>query len=125
MLTGRKNLAKTSGQPGKTQKLNYFLIDRSWYIVDLPGYGYAKISKAQRQKWQRMIQDYILRRKQLLYLFLLIDGRIPPQVIDMEFITWLGISKIPFVIVFTKNDLAHFAKQAIRDLRSRTPQRQL
>ena len=104
MLTGRKNLAKTSGQPGKTQKLNYFLIDRSWYIVDLPGYGYAKISKAQRQKWQRMIQDYILRREQLLYLFLLIDGRIPPQAIDMEFITWLGISKIPFVIVFTKND---------------------
>ena len=69
MLTGRKNLAKTSGQPGKTQKLNYFLIDRSWYIVDLPGYGYAKIFKAQRQKWQRMIQDYILRRNSFFIFF--------------------------------------------------------
>ena len=103
-LTGRKKLAKISGSPGKTILINHFLINREWYLVDLPGYGFAKRSKTERAKWQKMIRNYILKRTNLLTLFVLVDLRLPPQAIDLEFIEWLGISQIPFVIVFTKAD---------------------
>jgi GTP-binding protein len=103
-LTGKRKLAKISGTPGKTILINHFLINREWYLVDLPGYGFAKRSKTERQKWQKMIKSYILNRTNLLTLFVLVDLRIPPQKIDLEFIEWLGVSQIPFVIVFTKAD---------------------
>jgi GTP-binding protein len=103
-LTGQRKLAKISGTPGKTILINHFLINREWYLVDLPGYGFAKRSKTERGKWQKMIRSYILNRTNLLTLFVLVDLRIPPQTIDLEFIDWLGISQIPFVIVFTKAD---------------------
>lgn len=104
MLTGRKKLAKTSSTPGKTMLINHFVINKEWYLVDLPGYGYAKRSKSERQKWDKMIKKYILNRTNLLSMFVLIDSRIPPQQIDSEFIEWLGVSNIPFVIAFTKAD---------------------
>ncbi len=104
MLTGRKKLVKVSGTPGKTITINHFLINREWYLVDLPGYGYAKRSKTERQKWNRMIRGYILKRSNLLSVFLLVDTRHEPQKADMEFIDWLGLSKIPFALVFTKED---------------------
>lgn len=104
MLTGRKELARTSKKPGKTQLINYFLINQQWHLVDLPGYGYAKISKKKRQEWERMIQDYLVRRIQMQCAFVLIDAMIPPQPIDLDFINWLGEMRIPFVLVFTKTD---------------------
>ncbi|MFY9309717.1 MAG: ribosome biogenesis GTP-binding protein YihA/YsxC [Bacteroidia bacterium] len=104
MLCMRKDLAKTSGKPGKTQLINHFLINESWYLVDLPGYGYAKVAREQREKWQTFIEDYILERPNLMCTFVLIDSRIPPQKIDLEFMGWLGEHHIPFVIVFTKID---------------------
>ena len=104
MLTGRTALAKTSATPGKTILINHFLINGNWYLVDLPGYGYAKRSMQQRDELQRMITGYILRREQMMNLFLLIDSRHEPQRIDMEFIEWLGENGIPFSIVFTKSD---------------------
>jgi len=104
MLTGRTNLAHTSKKPGKTQLLNYFLINQQWHLVDLPGYGYAKISKKKRQEWERMIQDYLVKRLQMQCAFVLIDSMIPPQKIDLEFMDWLGKMRIPFVIVYTKTD---------------------
>lgn len=104
MLCGRKAIAHTSKKPGKTQLLNYFLVDSSWYLVDLPGYGYAKISKRQRQQWEKMIQNYLVKRPTLQCAFVLIDSRIPPQKIDLEFINWLGEMQIPFVLAFTKSD---------------------
>ena len=104
MLTGRTALAKTSATPGKTILINHFLINGNWYLVDLPGYGYAKRSMQQRDELQRMITGYILRREQMMNLFLLIDSRHEPQRIDMEFIEWLGETGIPFSIVFTKSD---------------------
>lgn len=104
MLTGRKNLAKISGTPGKTRLINHFIINDSWYLVDLPGYGYAKISKQEKKKWKGFIQTYITKRENLACLFVLIDSRHSPQKIDLEFINSLGASKIPFVIVFTKSD---------------------
>lgn len=104
MLTGRNKLAKTSGRPGKTQTINYFLINQGWHLVDLPGYGWAKVSKSARQSWSKMIRDYLLYREQLLSLFILVDSRLPPQKIDMEFIQWVGEHQIPFCIVFTKGD---------------------
>lgn len=104
MLTGRTKLAKISSSPGKTRLINHFLINKKWYLVDLPGYGYAKISKTERVKWTEMINQYLLNRKNLVCLFVLIDSRIPPQKIDIEFIEWLGSKKIPFVIIFTKTD---------------------
>lgn len=104
MLTGRAGLAKTSSTPGKTVLINHFLINRDWYLVDLPGYGYAKRGMQQRDELQRMITNYILRREQMMNLFLLIDVRHEPQRIDMEFIEWLGENGIPFSIVFTKAD---------------------
>lgn len=104
MMTGRKSLAKTSGSPGKTQLINHFLIDQSWYLVDLPGYGYAKTSKKNRAAWELMIQDYLINRESLQIVFVLIDSRLDPQRIDLEFIQWLGESNIPFALVFTKAD---------------------
>ena len=104
MLLGRKDLAHTSKKPGKTQLLNYYLINESWYIVDLPGYGYAKISKAKRKEWSRMIQGYLQKRQTLMCAFILLDSNIPAQKIDLEFINWMGEMRIPFVIVYTKMD---------------------
>jgi len=104
MLTGRKKLAKISSTPGKTMLINHFKINEEWYLVDLPGYGFAKRSKTERVKWEKMIKKYILNRTNMLTLFLLIDIRIEPQQIDLDFMDWLGISEIPFVITFTKAD---------------------
>lgn len=104
MLTGQKALAMTSSTPGKTMLINYFLINDAWYLVDLPGYGYAKRSKADRERLERMIKTYIAGREQMTNLFLLIDSRHKPQAIDMEFMQWLGENGIPFSIVFTKLD---------------------
>ncbi len=104
MLTGYSKLAKTSATPGKTMLINYFLINRAWHLVDLPGYGYAKRSKSEHEKLQRMISGYILRRQQMTCLFLLIDVRHEPQRIDLDFIEWLGENGVPFAIVFTKAD---------------------
>lgn len=104
MLTNKKSLAKISGKPGKTRLLNHFLINKEWYLVDLPGYGYAKVPKAERMKWERMLRNYILKRENLYCLFVLIDVRHPAQKVDLEFMEWLGVSQIPFSIVFTKSD---------------------
>ncbi len=104
MLCGRKDLAHTSKKPGKTQMINYYLINRQWHLVDLPGYGYAKISKTKRREWSRMIQDYLVKRINMQCAFVLIDAMIPPQQIDVEFVNWLGEMRIPFVLVFTKTD---------------------
>ena len=104
MLTGKTHLAKTSATPGKTVLINHFLINGNWYLVDLPGYGYARRGMGQREQFQQMISSYILRRPQMMNLFLLIDSRHEPQRIDLEFIEWLGENGIPFGIVFTKAD---------------------
>jgi GTP-binding protein len=104
MLTNNKSLAKTSVKPGKTQLINHFLINNEWYLVDLPGYGYARISKESRDKWQKMITDYLLNRETLMNVYVLVDSRIPPQQIDIDFINWLGENGVPFAIVFTKGD---------------------
>jgi GTP-binding protein len=104
MLVGQKNLAKTSARPGKTQLINHFLIDESWYLVDLPGYGYAKVAKSAKEKFQKVITQYIQKRENLYCLFVLVDVRLEPQKIDQDFITWLGESQVPFVLVFTKAD---------------------
>jgi len=104
MLTGRKGLAKVSNTPGKTQHLNFFQIDGSWHLVDLPGYGYARISKKKRAEWEKMIANYLQNRSTLVCTFVLLDAYIPPQEIDIEFINWLGEIHIPFVIVYTKTD---------------------
>ena len=104
MLTGVKGLAKTSGRPGKTQLINHFLINDEWYLVDLPGYGYARTSKTSREKWDSMMREYFLHREQLTNTFVLIDSRIPPQRIDLEFIAFLGSNGVPLTIVFTKTD---------------------
>ena len=104
MLTNNKNLAKTSGRPGKTQLINHFIVNDEWYLVDLPGYGYAKASKKSREQWSSFITRYMLERESLLYVFLLIDSRIPEQKIDLEFMEFLGTKGVPFVIVYTKMD---------------------
>lgn len=104
MLCNRKSLAKTSSRPGKTQLINHFMIDESWYLVDLPGYGWSKVSKKQKAQWGLMIEQYILQRENLQCLFVLLDGRLDPQRIDYEFIQWLGEKLIPFALVFTKSD---------------------
>jgi GTP-binding protein len=103
-LVNHKNLAKISGRPGKTQLINHFLINKAWYLVDLPGYGFAKTSKAKRAEFHDMISDYLLNRTNLMCLFVLIDSRHNPQEIDQEFIQWLSEKEIPFVMVFTKGD---------------------
>lgn len=104
MLTGKKDLAKTSGKPGKTQLINHFIINKEWYLVDLPGYGYAKASKSSRNTWERFIADYLTKRETLINIFVLIDARLEPQKIDIEFMTWCGENKLPFSMVFTKID---------------------
>ena len=104
MLCNHKGLAKTSATPGKTLLINLFLVNREWYLVDLPGYGYAKRSKSVQDQLQRMISSYMLQRQQLVNVFVLIDIRHDPQKIDREFIDWLGVSSVPFSIVFTKAD---------------------
>lgn len=103
-LANNKNLAKTSGKPGKTRLINHFLINNAWYLVDLPGYGFAKISKTKRAEFHKMINDYLLNRTNLICLFVLIDSRHSPQSIDQEFIQWLAEKKIPFTLIFTKGD---------------------
>lgn len=105
-VTNHHGLAKVSTTPGKTQLINFFNINEAWYLVDLPGYGFAKVSKADRTKFDLMIKTYIKGRELLQYVFVLIDARIPPQKIDLEFINWLGENDIPFVIVFTKMDVS-------------------
>lgn len=117
MLCNEKKLAKTSSQPGKTQTINHFLINDHWYLVDLPGYGYAKVSKDKRERWGSMIRNYVLKRETLYCVFVLVDSRLEPQKIDLEFINWLGEKEIPFSIIFTKCDKlgrntlhSHFSK---------------
>lgn len=104
MLVDRKNLAKTSGTPGKTQLINHFIINENWHIVDLPGFGYAKTSKKNRKSWEGMISSYLLHRENLVATFILIDSRLEPQKIDLDFISWLGEKELPFFLVFTKTD---------------------
>ena len=104
MLCRRKNLAKTSATPGKTLLINHFIINKEWYLVDLPGYGYAARSKAGREEIDRIITSYILGREQMTNLFVLVDSRLKPQKIDLEFMEWLGENGVPFSIVFTKLD---------------------
>ena len=104
MLTNQSKLAKTSSMPGKTMLINHFLINKEWFLVDLPGYGYAKRSKKEQETLEMMISSYILDREQMTNLFLLIDSRHEPQKIDMEFMEWLGENGVPFAIVFTKAD---------------------
>ena len=103
-LVARKELAKVSKRPGKTQSINYFLINNDWYLVDLPGYGYAQHSKKVRNRWQKMIEDYLLHGPDLDCVFCLIDFSIPPQKIDMDFVNWMGENQIPFSLVYTKMD---------------------
>ncbi len=110
MLTNHQKLAKISGSPGKTQLINHFLINDTWYLVDLPGYGFAKVSIAMRKKFEEMIRLYILKRKELTMLFVLIDIRHDAQNVDLEFIQWLGESGIPFGLIFTKSDKLSKAK---------------
>ncbi|HPH46605.1 MAG TPA: ribosome biogenesis GTP-binding protein YihA/YsxC [Chryseolinea sp.] len=104
MLTNSKKLAKTSVTPGKTQTINHFLINDSWYLVDLPGYGYAKVGRSTRQGFGKMIEDYVLKRENLSCLFILIDARLEPQKNDLSFIHWVGDKGVPMVIIFTKAD---------------------
>lgn len=104
MLTDQKNLAKTSGRPGKTQLINHFIINKNWYLVDLPGYGYARVSKSTKKVFQKFITAYFDKRKQLVSAFVLVDIRHKPQPVDLEFMQWLGENMIPFSIIFTKAD---------------------
>ncbi|MEE4257081.1 MAG: ribosome biogenesis GTP-binding protein YihA/YsxC [Bacteroidales bacterium] len=104
MISGIKGLAKTSQTPGKTRLLNYFVVDDEWYLVDLPGYGYAKISQREREKWRRLIHAYLRRRENLVCTFILIDSRHEPQKLDLDFMAWMAENQLPFVLVFTKTD---------------------
>ena len=104
MLTGKKSLAKTSAKPGKTQLINHFLINKNWHLVDLPGYGYAQVSKSTKKVFQKFITAYFEKRKQMICAFVLVDSRHKPQKIDMEFMQWMGENGVPFVIIFTKAD---------------------
>jgi GTP-binding protein len=104
MLANHKGLAKTSQTPGKTQIINHFLINNTWYLVDLPGYGYAKVSKTEREKWEKMINDYLFKRENLTCVFVLVDARLEPQKIDVAFINKLGENGLPLKIIFTKAD---------------------
>ncbi|MCD8741704.1 ribosome biogenesis GTP-binding protein YihA/YsxC [Mucilaginibacter roseus] len=104
MLTGKKGLAKTSQTPGKTQLINHFLINDNWYLVDLPGYGYARISKSKKEDWNKFIRTYLDKRENLQCVMVLVDSRLEPQKIDLEFCNWLGEHGLPFVLIFTKAD---------------------
>lgn len=124
MLVGAKNLAKTSATPGKTRLINHFIINEKWYVVDLPGYGYAKTLRSQREKWLSFIRGYMLKRENLYCVMVLIDMRLEPQANDLEFMEWLAQNGIPFVMVFTKADklkrnqveknLAHYKKEMLK-----------
>lgn len=106
-IVNHKDLAKTSAKPGKTQLINHFIInetDKPWYLVDLPGYGYAKVSKSKIEQWEEFISEYLINRKNLACVFVLIDSRLEPQTVDMDFMQWLGEKGVPFVMVFTKTD---------------------
>ncbi len=103
-LVNKKDLAKTSSQPGKTQLINHFLINGNWYLVDLPGYGYARVSRSSRYAWGKMIKNYMLQRENLMNVYVLVDSRLEPQKIDIEFMNFLGENSVPFSIVFTKID---------------------
>ena len=123
MLTGYSALAKVSKSPGKTKMINFFNIDDAWYLVDLPGFGYAKVSKKQRKEFRTMIETYIGQRETLFCTFMLVDASIPPQKIDLEFIDWMGQAGVPFVITFTKTDKGTIANreaniQAFKDIMS-------
>ncbi len=116
-LVNRRDLAKTSGTPGKTQLINHFIInpqtpEASWYLVDLPGFGYAKVSKKDRTKWARTTEQYLLGRKNLVCVMMLVDARHPPQKIDLEFMAWMGENSMPFVLVFTKLDKLNLEEKA-------------
>lgn len=113
MLVEKKDLAKTSSQPGKTQLINHFSINDTWYLVDLPGYGYAKTSMENRKRWRQMINSYILQRENLLTVFVLVDSRLEPQRIDVEFINFLGENAVPFVVLFTKTDKQNTEKNRL------------
>ncbi|MCC6700185.1 MAG: YihA family ribosome biogenesis GTP-binding protein [Fluviicola sp.] len=104
MLLEKKDLAKTSGKPGKTQLINHFLVNQDWYVVDLPGYGYAKASKQSRYQWEKFISEYLTKRENLINIFVLLDARLEPQKIDLEFMTWCAEQELPFSMVFTKID---------------------
>ncbi len=104
MLVNNKNLAKTSGKPGKTQTINHYLINAAWYLVDLPGYGFAGVSKTSRESWGGMIENYLQKRENLYCTFILIDSRLEPQKIDLDFIQWMGEKNLPFTLLFTKSD---------------------
>lgn len=104
MVTNNQKLAKTSGTPGKTQLINHFLINQSWFIVDLPGYGFAKVSQRDRRRWEQMIENYLRKRENLVNVFVLIDSRHTPQKIDLDFVNQLGKWEIPFALIFTKSD---------------------
>ena len=104
MLAGRNSLAKTSSTPGKTQLINHFDVDGHWYLVDLPGFGYAKVSKKDREKWMKVTKDYLGTRTNLMCVMMLVDSRIPAQKVDLEFMAWMGETGLPFVLVFTKVD---------------------
>ncbi len=104
LITNRKSLAKTSGKPGKTQTINHFLVNKTWYLVDLPGYGYAGVSRTARQGWSKMMEEYLLKRENLFCVFVLLDARLDLQPIDLEFITWLGKKQLPLALVLTKAD---------------------
>lgn len=113
MLTGQKGLAKTSVSPGKTRLINHFLINNQWFLVDLPGYGYARVSKTVKAGFTKLIENYVQKRENLACLFILIDGRLEPQENDLEFINWCGASGVPLVLIYTKTD-----KLALRDFQS-------
>lgn len=103
-LLKSKSAAKTSATPGKTQLINHFLVENLWYLVDLPGYGYARVSRSERNKWEKMIRDYFLKRENLMLLLLLIDSRVPPQKSDLDFAVFAGRNQIPLLLIFTKAD---------------------
>lgn len=128
MLVDRKKLAKTSQSPGKTQLINLFLINKDWYLTDLPGYGYAKVAKSIRKDFNKLIKDYVEYRKNLMCLFVLLDSRHAPQQNDLQFMRWLGEKRIPFSMIFTKTDklsssalnknLNHYKKEMLKDWES-------
>ena len=132
MITNHSKLAKVSGRPGKTQLINHFLVNKTWYLVDLPGYGWAQVSKTEKAKWKQMIEGYLIERTSLINVFVLIDSRHSPQKIDLEFMHWLGESEIPFSMVFTKTDklgkeklksnIASYNKELLQDWEELPPQ---
>jgi GTP-binding protein len=123
MLTGFNSLAKVSGRPGKTRLINHFLINKEWYLVDLPGYGFAQVAKSEREKWEKFIRKYLAQRENLFCVFVLVDSRHEPQKNDLSFMEWLGENSIPFVIVFTKTD--KLGKQAMKEFQDNYAQKML